>query len=153
MKKIASVIGPSEISSSEYKRVEKIGEILAVNNYIVATGGLLGVMEATLKGAKTRSGLTIGVVPHIEKKANPYVDICINTGLGTVRNYLLVTIADIVVCTGLSKGTWTELTMALNIGKKTIFLGKEKIPFDNVIKIKELDEFEKYIKDLVPEKI
>lgn len=149
MKKIASVIGPSEISAEEYRRVERIGEILADNNFIVATGGLSGVMEAALKGAKGRNGLTIGVVPHIEKKANAYVDICITTGLGTFRNYLLVAMADIVVCTGLSKGTWTELTMAFNIGKNIIFMGGEEVPFDDIMNIKEFDEFEQCIKGLI----
>ena len=149
MKKIASVIGPSEISSGQYEKVKRIGQILAETGFVVATGGLYGTMEAALKGAKEKGGLTIGVIPHVEKKANSYVDICLNTGLGVFRNYLLVVIADVVICTGLSSGTWTELTMALRLGKRVIFTGRENIPFKDVTIIREVDELEGHIKTLI----
>lgn len=146
MKKIASVIGPSEISKEEYKRIERLGEILAEMDFVVATGGLYGTMEAALKGAKNKGGLTIGVLPTFEKKANPYVDICINTGMGPFRNYLLVVIADIVVCTGLSRGSWTELTMALRLDKKVIFLGKGEIPFKEVKIAEKIEDVKNILK-------
>ncbi|MHA2181745.1 MAG: SLOG cluster 4 domain-containing protein, partial [Promethearchaeota archaeon] len=59
-KATVSVIGASEIDKDIEEKTIEIGRLLAKNNYIVACGGLTGVMEAICKGAKEEGGLTIG---------------------------------------------------------------------------------------------
>ena len=57
-----------------YKEAEKLGRMLAENNYGVVTGGGGGIMEAAHKGAFNAGGETIGlniVLPH-EQHPNPY---------------------------------------------------------------------------------
>lgn len=57
-----------------YQEAEKLGRLLAENNYGVVTGGGGGIMEAAHKGAYHANGTTVGlniVLPH-EQHPNPY---------------------------------------------------------------------------------
>ena len=79
-KGVISVIGASEID----KRIEEItfemGRLLAKNGFIVACGGLSGVMEAVCRGVKEENGLTIGIIPHTEKTMANKIKTIKNTG-------------------------------------------------------------------------
>ncbi len=61
--------------SRYYKEGEKLGRMLASENYTVITGGGPGVMEAVNKGAAENGGRSLGLnieLPH-EQRVNPYV--------------------------------------------------------------------------------
>ncbi len=100
-------------------------------------------MEEAMRGAKEKGGITLGIIPFDSKEeANRYADIVIPTGMGSMRNVLLVLSADIIVACGLSEGTFTEISYAVAFKKKIFTYGFEikepyKIPF-----IKELKELE-----------
>ena len=53
---VVSVIGASEIDKDIEKKTFEIGRLLAQNKFIVACGGLSGVMEAVCKGVKEENG-------------------------------------------------------------------------------------------------
>ena len=53
---IISVIGASEIDKETEEITFEIGRLLAQNKFIVACGGLSGVMEAVCRGAKKENG-------------------------------------------------------------------------------------------------
>lgn len=81
-------------------------------------------MEAVCKGAKRCGGNTIGILPDGSlAKANPYVDIAIATGLGPMRNYLVVLNGDAAIAVEGSAGTLSEIGLAMKIGRKVIVLG------------------------------
>ena len=64
----------------------------------VITGGLDGVMRAASRGARAAGGTTIGFLPGADAgEANEYVSIPVATGLGVMRNLVVVTAADAVV--------------------------------------------------------
>ena len=111
---IIAVIGDSSCSAEEAKLAETVGELLAQRGVTIICGGLGGVMEAVCRGAKSKGGLTIGVLPgENSSMANSYVDIPIATGLGYARNMAVVKSAQAVIAIGGNYGTLSELAYAL----------------------------------------
>src|SRR5436190_17103479 len=99
---VVAVIGDGDPRGPDAHRVlewaEEVGALLARGGATVVTGGLGGVMQAASKGALGAGGLTIGFLPGEDStEANEYVRIPIATGLGVVRNLVVVTSADAVV--------------------------------------------------------
>ncbi|WP_457558216.1 TIGR00725 family protein [Candidatus Harpocratesius sp.] len=122
-KLIVSVCGSKTISKEIYKISEELGRLLAENGFIVACGGLAGVMEAVAKGAFLKKGIVIGILPSATKEsANPYISIPIPTGMGESRNVILVSMADVVVTVSGASGTLSEIALAWKMGKKIICL-------------------------------
>jgi len=90
---------------------------------ILVCGGLGGVMEAACKGASSRGGVTIGILPGESRQAaNPYVQIPIVTGIGYARNVAVVKSAQAVIAIGGSYGTLSEIGHALRSGIPVIGL-------------------------------
>ncbi len=80
----------------------------------VVTGGPGGVMEVVSRGARAGAGVTIGILPGADaSEANRFVSIPIATGLGVVRNLVVVTSADAVIAVGGRHGTLSEIGPAL----------------------------------------
>jgi uncharacterized protein (TIGR00725 family) len=101
---------------------EDVGRLLAQHGAVVVTGGLSGVMEAVSRGAKMAGGLVIGILPGFDKRdANAYVDVAITTGMGWMRNTLVVRAADAVIMISGGIGTLNELTVAYE-DKPTVIL-------------------------------
>ncbi|RKZ34466.1 TIGR00725 family protein [bacterium] len=131
-KKIISVIGGSKPNQNALDNAFRVGELIARNDMILVCGGLTGVMEYACKGAKSKGGLTIGILPmETRDSANPYVDIAIPTGLGIARNLLVVRTGDIVIAIDGSWGTLSEIALAKNIGRTVIAL--ESFHIDGII--------------------
>src|SRR5437667_383479 len=79
-------------------------------------GGLGGVMEAAARGAKQRGGLTVGILPgSAADEANPYIDVPLATGMGEMRNALIVRAAQAAIAIGGGWGTLSEIAMAQRI--------------------------------------
>ncbi len=123
MHKIIGVIGGSVIDADVYELSYRVGKLIAENGFLVCCGGLTGVMEAVCKGAKEAGGLTIGIIPSDRKEdANEYCDIVIPTGMGVMRNVLVVRTSDVLIAIDGKYGTLSEISIALNIGKKVVGL-------------------------------
>ena len=81
-------------------------------------------MEAACRGAKSAGGTTVGLLPGSDRDAaNEWVDIAIPTGLGEVRNALIVSAADAVIAVGGEYGTLSEIAFALRANKPVVGLG------------------------------
>ena len=82
------------------------------------TGGLGGVMEAACRGARAAGGTTLGILPGSDRgDANAFVDVAVATGMGELRNGLVVRCADALVAVGGGYGTLSEIALALKAGK------------------------------------
>ena len=111
---IISVIGGRYPSPQAREYAEEVGRELARNGAAVACGGLIGVMEAVCKGAKSEGGLTIGILPGDDpESANPYVDLPICTGIMYARNMVVVKTGRAVIAIDGSFGTMSEIGHAL----------------------------------------
>ena len=109
-----SVIGPSEATAEQEADAEAIGRALAQAGAIVVTGGRGGVMAAASRGAVEAGGITVGLLPGTDRAtANEWVAIAIPTGLGELRNGLVVRTGDAVVAVGGAYGTLSEVALAL----------------------------------------
>ena len=115
------VIGGGGCSEEVYKLAEEVGERIAKTGAILVCGGLGGVMEAAARGAKKQGGITVGILPGVDKyQANPFIDFPIVTGLDEVRNILVVRNSDCVIALPGEFGTLTEIAFALKAGKPVI---------------------------------
>jgi len=112
-KGIISVIGASDIDKKTEDITIEIGRLLAQNKFIIACGGLSGVMEAVCRGAKEENGLTIGIIPHVEKSmANKYIDIVIPCPFSQARNIVVVLCGDACLAISGKAGTLSEICFA-----------------------------------------
>jgi uncharacterized protein (TIGR00725 family) len=119
-----AVIGPGTATDEQSWLAEEVGARLAEAGALVVTGGLGGVMEAACRGAKSKLGSTLGLLPGADRRsANGWVDIAIPTGMGELRNGLVVRSADVVIAIGIGVGTLSEIAFALKTGTPVIGLG------------------------------
>jgi uncharacterized protein (TIGR00725 family) len=118
-----AVVGPADATPEEEWLAEEAGAALAEAGAVVVTGGLGGVMEAASRGAKSRRGTTLGLLPGTDRTtANGWVDVAVATGMGEMRNALVVRVADAVVAIGCSHGTLSEVALALRDEKPVVGL-------------------------------
>ncbi|HEX9215912.1 MAG TPA: TIGR00725 family protein [Gemmatimonadales bacterium] len=123
MKPIIAVIGGSNCTTEETALAEEAGRLLAERGAVLVCGGLSGVMEAAAKGAKANGGVTVGILPGADAAAaNPYIDVPLATGLGEMRNFLIVRTAHALIAIGGGVGTLSEIALARRIGKPVVGL-------------------------------
>ncbi|HID42614.1 MAG TPA: TIGR00725 family protein [Archaeoglobaceae archaeon] len=115
------VIGASDCDDEIYEVAYRLGQLLAENKCILINGGLGGVMEASAKGAKSKGGIVVGILPFAEKKySNPYIDIIIATNMGHARDVIIVHSSDAIIAVDGDYGTLSEIAIALKEGKKVV---------------------------------
>jgi uncharacterized protein (TIGR00725 family) len=119
-----AVIGASVATPEQESLAEEVGRGLAVAGAIVITGGGPGVMAGASRGAASAGGTVIGMLPGNDRHvANEWVQIALPTGLGELRNGLIVRAADAAVAVGGAYGTLSEIALALVAGTPVIGLG------------------------------
>ena len=115
--------GGDDVAPKLLAAAEAVGAELARRGAVVVTGGLGGVMRAACRGAREAGGTTLGILPGDERAAaNPYVSVAVATGMGELRNGLVVRSADAVVAIAGGAGTLSEIALALKAGKRVIGL-------------------------------
>jgi uncharacterized protein (TIGR00725 family) len=143
---IIAVIGDSSCSPQEAKLAETAGELLAQQGATIICGGLGGVMEAVCRGAKSKGGLTVGILPGQDSStANPWVEIPVVTGIGEARNVAVVKSAQAAIAIGGSYGTLSEIAYALKnnipvIGLNTWSLSRNGQEDDSIIRAQSATE-------------
>jgi len=133
--KCVSVVGSDgRIPKNVREAAEYVGGKIAEAGCVLVCGGRGGVMEAACRGAKKKGGITVGILPTLNKKeANKHVDIILTTSLGYSRNSLVASASDALIAVGGNIGTLSEIALALNFDKPVVVvegLGGvgEKIP-------------------------
>lgn len=128
---LIAVIGSGLEDETHNRLAFELGACLAEAGCVVVNGGLGGVMSASAKGARSKGGLTIGILPGLDPKAaNQYIDIPIPTGMGEMRNLLIVRSAQAAVAVGGGYGTLSEMALALKASKPVVGLGTWEISPD-----------------------
>lgn len=130
-----AVIGDGDPRGPDAHRIlewaEEVGQLLARSGAVVITGGLGGVMRAASRGAVSVDGLTIGILPGTDaSEANEFVRVPIATGLGVMRNLVVVTAADAVIAVGGRHGTLSEIGLALRQGRHVVTLSSWRLESD-----------------------
>jgi uncharacterized protein (TIGR00725 family) len=120
---IAVVGSGGRVDAAHRRMAEEVGRAVADAGAVLVCGGLDGVMEAACRGAHAGGGLTVGILPGVERtEANSHVDIAIPTGMGEARNALVVRAADAVVAVAGEYGTLSEIALALRAGTPVVGL-------------------------------
>jgi len=119
-----AVVGPSEAGLDELAQAEEAGAAVAAARCGLVCGGLGGVMEAACRGARSGGGITLGLLPGLDREAaNGWVVVAVPTGLGEARNVLVVRAADAVVAIGGGWGTLSEIALAMKAGVPVVGVG------------------------------
>ena len=125
---VAVVGAGGAVARDVLDRAQAVGAELARRGAVLVCGGLGGVMEAACRGAREAGGVTVGILPGDDRAAaNPWVSVAIATGLGELRNGLVVRCADAVIAIAGGYGTLSEVALALKAGKPVVGLGTWEI--------------------------
>lgn len=118
------VVGPGAASAAELDVARAVGRGLAERGCVVLCGGLGGVMAAASQGAADAGGTVVGLLPGDDRtEGNRWLTVAVPTGLGEVRNALLVRASDVVVAVGGSWGTLSEVALAVRTGVPVVAVG------------------------------
>ena len=118
-----AVVGAGDATAEQEQDAEAVGRALAQAGATIVTGGRGGVMAAASRGACAAGGTTVGILPGTDRAdANEWVSVAIPTGLGELRNGLVVRAADALVAVGGAYGTLSEVALALSTGVPVVGL-------------------------------
>ena len=134
-----AVIGGREASEEALQFAYDIGRKIAEKNAILFTGGAFGVMEAASKGASEAGGTVVGILKEDNiSKMNAYVEIPIATGMGDMRNSIILRSVDGAIAVAGGYGTLSEFAFARGYEVPVVAFKSWDIP--GVIPVKNADE-------------
>ncbi|MGO0576829.1 TIGR00725 family protein [Ornithinimicrobium panacihumi] len=118
------VVGPGQGATAELVQLAvEVGRLLARQGFVVVTGGLGGVMAGAARGCSETGGTSIGLLPGDDRAtANPHLTLTIPTGMGEMRNALLVRSSDAIIAVGSSWGTLSEIALARRTGVPVVLV-------------------------------
>lgn len=127
-----AVVGPADgARPSDLAAAERVGRLLAERGAVLLTGGHHGVMQAAARGSRDAGGTSIGLMPGLDRaQGTPEHTFLLPTGLGELRNGLLVRAADAVVAVGCSWGTLSEIALARRTGVPLVLVDPWELPDD-----------------------
>jgi uncharacterized protein (TIGR00725 family) len=138
---VIAICGASEPTDEQYEHARAVGAGLARAGAVVVCGGRGGVMEAAARGAAEAGGTSLGILPGASRdEANEHVTFAVATGMGELRNGLIVRTADAVIAIGGGYGTLSEIALALRIGRPVIALGSWELGLDDITRAADPDE-------------
>ena len=125
-----AVVGPSAPDDpAVLEAARTAGRLLAERGYVVVTGGLGGVMAAAAAGASDAGGTAVALLPDTDRgSVSPGHTVVIPTGMGEMRNALLVRSVDAVVAIGGGWGTLSEMALAARTGVPVLAVGSWQLP-------------------------
>ena len=119
-KRIA-IIGARDASPDGIQFAYDVGKLLAERGVIVYTGGGGGIMKAASKGARDGSGIVVGILKDSDGlDANDFVDVPIMTGMGDLRNGILIRSVHAAIAVEGAYGTLSEIAYTLGYGKPVL---------------------------------
>lgn len=128
-RRYVAVIGPGSATDEQVAAARDLGRGLAERGVVVLTGGHGGVMAAAATGVAEAGGISIAILPGLDRaEADPAHTFALPTGLGELRNGLLVRCADVVVSVGCSWGTLSEVALAVRTGVPLVAIDCWELP-------------------------
>jgi uncharacterized protein (TIGR00725 family) len=123
-RRVLGVIGPGEgATPRDVADAFEVAALAARAGWVVMTGGRdIGVMDAASRGARSADGIAVGVLPGTDcRDASRALDVAIVTGIGEMRDQIVVLSSDAIVVCGMSAGTAAEASLAIK-GRKPVVL-------------------------------
>jgi uncharacterized protein (TIGR00725 family) len=122
---VVAVVGPGtrDADTRDLAQAYEVGRRLAERGFAVLTGGRDGVMAEAARGVRDAGGLAVGLLPGSDRaEGNEFLALAVPTGLGQLRNGLLVNASDAVLAVGCSWGTLSEICLAQRVAKPLVCL-------------------------------
>ncbi len=117
------VIGAGECDEQTAALAYEVGKEIALRGAVLVCGGMGGVMEAACQGCKDAGGISLGLLPGKNRQeANSFVSYALATGMGEMRNFLVVRCSDVLIAISGKYGTLSEMAIALKERKRVIAL-------------------------------
>jgi uncharacterized protein (TIGR00725 family) len=125
------VVGPGDgATADDVATAHRVGLLLGRAGATVVCGGLGGVMAAACAGAREAGGLTVGLLPGDDPRAgNAHLTVAIPTGIGEMRNVLVLRAARALIGIGGSFGTLSELAHANRAGRPVTVIRPPEVRF------------------------
>lgn len=119
-----AVVGPGSATEAETGDAYAVGAALGARGAVVVCGGLGGVMAAVAAGVRAAGGVCVGLLPGGDRTgASPDLSVALPTGLGELRDALVVRAAEVVIAVGGSWGTLAEVALAVRAGTRVVACG------------------------------
>src|SRR5690606_685438 len=105
-KPLIAIVRGHRVEPEVVALADALGRALVDAGFRIACGGLGGVMAAVSCGARSSASWTgaevIGVMPgwSDDEQPNPWVDIALETGMGSLRNNVIARVADAAIAVG-----------------------------------------------------
>jgi len=117
------VIGAGKCGADLAEIAYEVGKEIALGGAVLVCGGKGGVMEAACRGCREAGGVSLGILPgENRQEANAYLSYALPTGMGAMRNFLVVRCSDVLISVSGKYGTLSETAIALKEGKRVIAL-------------------------------
>jgi uncharacterized protein (TIGR00725 family) len=124
-----ALIGPHDANEGQRDHAREAGRLMAGRGWTVLTGGLGGVMAAAAEGVREYGGTAVALLPGTSRSdASPAHTVAITTGMGEMRNALLVRSVDAVLAIGGSWGTLSEMAFAARTGVPVFAIASWDLP-------------------------
>jgi uncharacterized protein (TIGR00725 family) len=92
---------------------EQVGREIARRKGVTINDGGGSAQEANSYGAHSEGGLTVGILPSLNKSdANPHIDVPIRTGLGEASYPLVVRATDAAIVVGGDSTTFNQICLS-----------------------------------------
>lgn len=124
-RRILGVIGPGEgATPRDVADAFEVAALAARAGWVVLTGGRdVGVMDAASRGARSAEGIAIGILPGADAHGGSRaLDVAIVTGIGEMRDQIVVLSSDAVIVCGMSPGTSAEVSLAIKVRRPLVLL-------------------------------
>jgi len=114
--------GDPPLPETTVQLAREVGRLIAEAGAVLVCGGLGGVMAAVARGAAEAGGVSIGILPGERAQANPYLTYVLPSGIGYLRNHVVVNSGDAVIMIGGGNGTLQELTIAHDAHRPVVIM-------------------------------
>ena len=129
-----AIIGARDASPEGLEFAYEVGKLLGERGAIVYTGGAYGVMEAASKGVHAAGGIAVGILKENDLSgANEYVTIPVMTGMGDLRNGIIIRSVQAAIAVEGAYGTLSEI--AYTIGDKQPVVGFKSWDIPGIISV------------------
>lgn len=118
------VLGSTKTTKENLKIAEEVGREIAKAGAALICGGRGGIMRASAKGCKEAGGLSIGILPVLDKNEcdKEYLEVVLPTSLWYGRNIFITSASDVVIAIDGNYGTMSEVAFALNYERKVVVI-------------------------------
>lgn len=124
-----AIIGAREASTEGLEFAFEVGKLLGQRGVLVYTGGAGGIMDAASRGVQAGGGIAIGVLKGNElTDANEYVNIPVMTGMGDLRNGIIIRSVQGAIAVEGAYGTLSEIAYTLSDKKPVLGYQSWDIP-------------------------